>query len=161
MTVFRIRQRARLAFLSTSEQRGLGIRRCDVPQPKVPADVREDLLERNLSLWICQHPMIYAENGRSRADTTRVNVQLAGPGIDISPWGNGPNVRSAVDNALMNPYLRTNFPGLDGAMARLEMELRGLEMIMLNQRFKLGRKVEVDSITGVHYYGDIDDDVPF
>jgi hypothetical protein len=118
--------------------------------PRIPDDVRLDLQEMNLTLWACMHPITFdyewTGNGpkRGRADRSIVNVQLAGPGMDIGPWGTGKTVREAVAAALRHPLLHGRQGGLTGAMATLEEECRLLK----------------DAIWPLRV-GDIDDDIPF
>jgi len=96
-------------------------------QLKVPDDLKSYLAERDLAVWLCFHPMIPSEKGHSKADKTRVEVQLAGPKlIDYSPWGYGATVREAIDAALMHPAIRALDTGLGGALARCEEEMRRL-----------------------------------
>lgn len=117
-----------------------------MPQPKVPPALRAELAERGLVIWIIHHPMRYdAPSGKSKADTSRVEVQLAGPGIDASPWGYGANTEEAVANALLSPALRMQMPGIVGAVARLEDEINKLYVAIWLETCKLGG----------------DDDVPF
>lgn len=138
-------------------------------QPRVPEDVKAELASQGLTLWHCQHPLTfnyeYTGNGpkRGRADKTRVHVQLAGPGIKTNPWGFGSNVREAVADALRNAAFRAERPGLDGALARLEMALRALEITVVCSRLERG-EARVDEHGNVLYFvysGLDDDDVPF
>lgn len=101
-----------------------------MPKPLVPADVTASLRELRMSVWIIGHPLVYdtaaqRASGRGRHDTTRVEVQLIGPGF-FSPWGEGPNARAAVAAALAKPEYRATLPGVSGALARLELETDAL-----------------------------------
>jgi hypothetical protein len=111
-------------------------------QLRVPDDLKSYLAERDLAVWQCFHPMIPTEKGHSKGDKTRVEVQLAGPQLmDYSPWGFGPTVRAAIDDALAHPFIRALDTGLGGAMARLEEEMRCLTIALIMDR--------------------LDDDIPF
>ncbi len=121
--------------------------------PKIPEDVKSDLAEMNLVIWVAHHPITFdyewTGNGpkRGRADKTRVHLQLAGPGVEAGPWGYGATVRDAVAAALRSPGLLARQGGLTGAMARLEEETRMLAYDLLTVRCGFG--------------DDLDDDVPF
>lgn len=139
--------------------------------PKVPESIRDYLREIGLTLWACQHPSVYhddrgAPTTRPRADKTRVQVQLAGPGLGgFSPWGYGLTVMGAVNDALSTPHLRSKRAGLDGAMARLEIEMAKLQYAFHCREFKLKACVEIKFDPSGVAYGvfdrEIDDDIPF
>lgn len=99
---------------------------------RVPDALREELASMELVLWIAQHPLEFnyevgGQKGRGRADKTRVQVQITGVGLgDFSPWGYGPNLRAAVDDALRHPSLVGRVGGLKGAIMRLDAALDGL-----------------------------------
>lgn len=109
--------------------------------PIITAETQSYLQEIGLAIWICMHPMTYSGSERPKADKTRVHVQLAGPGIDISPWGYGANTAEAVANALKNVQFRARRSGLPGALARLELAIGDLSLSLMG-------------------WGD-DDDIPF
>jgi len=73
-----------------------------------------------------------------------ISLTLAGPGLDRMLYGFGDTMEDAVASAFRTPYWRMRQPGLFGAMARLDEELRALtaKLFWIN-------------------YGDLDDDVPF
>lgn len=139
-------------------------------KPKVPESIHAYLREIGLVLWACQHPLEYdytvgGQKGRGRSDTTRVIVQLAGPGIDNSPHGYGVSVLAAVNDALRNLHFRQQRPGLNGATAKLEIELGSLSYVIKTKLFHANRPREIkhDPVSGVTYgvYDDLDDDIPF
>lgn len=117
-------------------------------QPKVPDDVKADLAAMGLTTWLILHPITFdyewTGNGpkRGRADKTKVQVQLQGPGLDgYSPWGHGPTARAAIADALRHPVLLKRQGGLTGAMAGLEEELRLLRDAMWKN---MGDALDVD-----------------
>lgn len=124
-----------------------------MPSVRIPESLREELAKMDLTIWIAMHPMTYEnhtafENGRGREDRTRVQVQLAGPGLeDYSPWGHGATIYEAVRAALEDPAVAGRVPGLRGAMLRLEIALSDLQQAILRHRWTQG--------------GDHDDEIPF
>lgn len=102
-----------------------------MPAVKIPESLRSDLAKMNLTVWMAMHPMDYnyevnGQRGKGRHDTSRVMVQLIGPGIEDAPWGYGGNLQEAVNHALSSPAIRDRVKGLKGAMMRLDAALRGL-----------------------------------
>lgn len=124
-----------------------------MPAVKIPESLREELAGLELAVWIAIHPMIYDtvekfNKGQGRHDTTRVQVQLAGPGLGgQSPWGCGKNLQEAVNDALHNSLVIDRVPGLKGALMRLDAAIGGLQQAVLWNRWKYG--------------GDQDDEIPF
>lgn len=110
-----------------------------MPNVPVPALLRIELAEMNLVVW---------EAKRERKGA-QITLQLAGPGLSTMPFGYGLTIEEAVAEALRNPWFLQQRPGLVGAMARLEEQLRRLEIDLFWRRY------------GCIGGDDIDDDVPF
>lgn len=128
---------------------------------KITDEIKSYLADSKLVVWEARKDRI------SKDHPWRFQVRLAGPGIDAQPWGHGDSLEAAVDDALRNTWFQSHRPGLIGAMARLEMELRILDMTLMSERLRWNRvEVKVDHHGNVYYQvppfdPDLDDDVPF
>lgn len=110
-----------------------------MPNVPVPALLRIELAASDLVVWSATR----TKKGEP------ITVQIAGPGISTTPFGYGLTIEEAVADALRNPWFLQQRPGVVGAMARLEEQLRRLEIDLFWKRY------------GCIGGDDLDDDVPF
>lgn len=121
--------------------------------PKIPPAIVEELADMNLVLWHCAYGSKYVDGStRPRQDTSTVSVQITGPGLtERSPWGRGPTLRAAIDNALRDPLIADRVTGLKGAIMRLD-----------NALTDLGHTVMLRRLAMHNNFDDSDDDtIPF
>lgn len=117
---------------------------------KIDPLIVEELAALDLVIWEAKHPKIPFYNTKtmkesSREDKTWVHVSLAGPGLSQA-LGAGPNLRIAVDRAIIHSVIVYHVPGLRGKMLRLERALWDLDRALATARIER----EFD-----------DDDIPF
>jgi len=121
--------------------------------PKIPQAIVDELADMKLVLWFCSYGSKYVDGStRPRQDTSTVSVQITGPGLsERSPWGRGPTLRAAIDDALRDPLIADRVPGLKGAIMRLD-----------NALTDLGRTVLLRRLAMHNNFDDSDDDtIPF
>lgn len=111
---------------------------------RIPDALRDELASMNLVLWVAHHPLVFdyvvgGKPGRGKEDKTRVEVQLSGPGLgDHSPWGFGPTLRAAVDDALSRSSVVDRVKGLKGALMRLSLAITDCNRIVMHERLAIG-----------------------
>lgn len=92
---------------------------------KITDEIKAYLADSKLVVWEARKDRF------SKDHPWRFQVTLAGPGLDAQPHGFGGSLEAAVDDALRNPWFRSHRPGLEGAMARLEMAVQGLAIELM------------------------------
>jgi hypothetical protein len=107
--------------------------------PKIPPSIVEELADMNLVIWFCGYGSKHVDGStRLRQDTSIVNVQITGPGLtERSPWGRGPTLRAAIDNAIRDPLIVDRVTGLKGAIMRFDKALADLGHAVLLRRLAM------------------------
>ena len=122
----------------------------------IPPEIKSYLADSMLTVWEAKKSRL------SKDHPWEFVVTLAGPGLDRQPTGWGSSLEDALDRALRNPWFRSARPGIEGAMARLELEIQKLDTVLLMARLKLPQhKLTVDPSGVIYQLVDLDNDVPF
>lgn len=107
---------------------------------KIDPMIVEELASVDLVLWEAKHPKVPFFNEKTgkqsmREDKSWCVVSLAGPGVDEARGG-GPTLKKAVDAAIVHAGLGERFPGLRGAVLRLEKAVWDLSRFYAYENYK-------------------------